>query len=163
MERWQGLSAIGLLIALLMLSGCTQQGAAAGANATRSVVPTAAATRMAARSTITTGGPATGMSIMHTVQDGENLYRIARKYGTSVQAIAQANGITDVTLITTGQKIAIPNIQATTEPEPTETPTITPTPIPATPWPSACGPGSSTGACASWRPAGSTSRSAGIF
>jgi hypothetical protein len=135
MKRWQGLSAIGLLIALLMLSGCASSGAAAGAKATRSAVPvTAAATRMvAARPTSAKGGPATGMSIIHTAQEGENLYRIARKYGTSVQAIAQANNITDVTTITVGQKIVIPNIQATTEPEPTETPTITPTPIPATP------------------------------
>jgi len=132
MQRWQGLSAIGLLIALLMLSGCANQGAAAG-NQTRSAVPaTAAATRMAARPTVAKSGPATGMSIIHTVQEGENLYRIARKYGTSVQAIAQANNISDVTSITVGQKIAIPNIQATTEPEPTDTPTLTPTPLPAT-------------------------------
>jgi hypothetical protein len=122
------------MIALLMLSGCADQGAAAGATANRSGVPTTpAATRMVVKPTITRSSSVTGMSIMHTVQEGENLYRIARKYGTSVQAIAQANGIADVTAITVGQKIAIPNIQATTEPEPTETPTITPTPIPATP------------------------------
>jgi hypothetical protein len=134
MKQWQGLSAIGLLIALLVLGGCANSGAAAGAKTTRSVVPTTpAATRMAARPTVTKGGSSTGMSIIHTVQEGENLYRIARKYGTSVQAIQQANNITDVTTIAVGQKISIPNIQATTEPEPTETPTITPTPIPATP------------------------------
>jgi hypothetical protein len=134
MKHLKGLSAIGCLIALLMLTGCTKQGAAAGVNATRSVVPpTAAATRMAARPTITKGGPVTGMSIVHTVQQGENLYRIARKYGTSVQAIQQANGIADPATITVGQKLNIPNLQATTEPEPTETPTITPTPVPATP------------------------------
>jgi hypothetical protein len=134
MNRLRGLSAIGLLIALLMLSACANQGAAAGAKATRSVVPpTRLATRMALLPTATRGGGSiTGMSIIHTVQQGENLYRIARKYGTSVQAIAQANGITDAALITVGQKIAIPNIQATTEPEPTETPTLTPTPVPAT-------------------------------
>jgi hypothetical protein len=49
-----------------------------------------------------------------------------------VQAIAQANGITDVTFITAGQKVAIPNFPATTEPEPTATSTATPTPAPAT-------------------------------
>ena len=140
MKRWQGLSAIGVLIALLMLSGCANSGAAAGAKATRSAVPatasvssTAAATRMAAQPTATTGAPVTGMSIMHTVQAGENLYRIARKYGTSVQAIVQVNNITDVTRIAVGQKIAIPNLQAPTEPEPTATPTIMPSPLPATP------------------------------
>jgi len=134
MKRWMGLSAIGLLIALLMLSGCANSGAAAGAAATRSAVPaTKIATRMAARPSAIPGGSSTGMSIIHTVQEGENLYRIARRYGTSVQAIQQANNITDVTAVIVGQKIAIPNIQATTEPEPTETPTITSTPLPATP------------------------------
>ena len=135
MNRWKGLSAIGFLIALLMLSGCADRGAAAGVNATRSAVPTAtAATPVAsARPTVTKGGPATGMTIMHTVQDGENLYRIARKYGTSVQAIQQANAIVDPAAITIGQKLIIPDLQATTEPEPTDTPTLTPTPLPATP------------------------------
>ncbi len=135
MNRLKGLSAIGLLIALLMLSGCANQGAAAGASGTRSVVPaTKAVTKIAAaRPTIAKGAPATGMTIMHTVQDGENLYRIARKYGTSVQAIQQANGITDPAMITAGQKLIIPDLQATTEPEPTNTPTTTPTPIPASP------------------------------
>jgi LysM repeat protein len=131
MKRLKGLSAIGFLIALLMLSGCANPGAAAGANATPSSAP---ATKIAAvRPTVTRGGPATGMTIMHTVQDGENLYRIARKYGTSVQAIQQANGIADPAMITLGQRLIIPNLQATTEPEPTETPTPTPTPLPASP------------------------------
>jgi hypothetical protein len=133
MKRRGGLSAIGLLIALLLLNGCANSGAAAG-NQTRSAVPaTAAATRMAVRPTPTKGGLPSGMSIFHTVQAGENLYRIARKYGTSVQAIVEANALTDVNAITVGQKIAIPNIQATTEPEPTETPTMTPSPVPVTP------------------------------
>jgi hypothetical protein len=135
MNRWKGVSAIGFLIALLMLNGCAKQGAAAGAQATRSVVPaTTAATKIAAaRPTAAKGGPATGMTIMHTVQEGENLYRIARRYGTSVQAIQQANGIADPTAITIGQKLIIPNLQATTEPEPTNTPTATATPVPGTP------------------------------
>jgi LysM repeat protein len=134
MNQVKGMSAIGFLVALLMLSGCARQEASAGTNAARSAAPATAAatTAAAARPAATKAGPATGMTIMHTVQEGENLYRIGRKYGTSVQAIAQANGITDVTRITVGQKIAIPNIQATTEPEPTATPTLTPTPVPAT-------------------------------
>jgi LysM repeat protein len=139
MNPLKATSAIGFLVALLMLSGCAREGAAAGSTAARSVVPaTTAATRaIAARPPATSAGPATGMTILHTVQDGENLYRIARKYGTSVQAIQQANGIADSALITTGQKLIIPNLQATTEPEPTATPTNTPTPVPATPTASA--------------------------
>jgi hypothetical protein len=132
MNRFQGLSAIGFLIALLMLSGCADQNAAA-VNPTRSTALEKTATpAVAARPTLVKTRPVTGMSIVHTVQEGENLYRIARKYGTSVQAIAQANGLSDAALITVGQKIAIPNIQATTEPEPTETPAATPTPVPVT-------------------------------
>jgi LysM repeat protein len=124
----KGASAIGFLVALLMLSGCAGQGAAAGPNAARSSAApaTTAVTKAAvARPPATRAGPATGMTIIHTVQQGENLYRIARTYGTSVQAIAQANGIADVTHITVGQKIAIPDFPATTEPEPTATPTAT--------------------------------------
>ncbi len=127
MKRWTNVSAIGVLIALLMLAGCANRGAAAGSPTRSSMTATRVATRMALRATLTPGGQVTGMSIIHTVQDGENLYRIARKYGTSVQAIQQANGITDPTLITAGQKLIIPNIQATTEPEPTATPTASPT------------------------------------
>ena len=53
MNQLKGMSAIGFLIALLMLSGCAKQGAAAGTNATRSAAPaTTAAT--------TDGGPARG-------------------------------------------------------------------------------------------------------
>jgi hypothetical protein len=131
MCRFKGLGAIGFLIVLVLFSGCVNQGAAAGP-ATAASLPPSGATRAAARPAATKVAPSTGMTIIHTIQQGENLYRIARKYGTSVQAIAQANGITDVTLIEAGQKLVIPNIPATTEPEPTATPTATPSPVPAT-------------------------------
>ncbi len=137
MKRSKWMSAIAILIALLMLSGCSPSSAsgqpARTTPAAKNNPTTVNVTKVAAvQASGTRTSSSTGMTIMHTVQAGENLYRIARKYGTSVQAIAQANGITDITLITTGQKIVIPNIMATTEPEPTETPTLTPTPIPAT-------------------------------
>ena len=44
----------------------------------------------------------------HTVQTGENLFRIAQDYGVSVQALANANGITDPNNITVGQVLIIP-------------------------------------------------------
>ncbi len=129
-SNWFG--TIGVMIVFLLLSGCANQSAAADTTVTRS------AARPATKPATTVVKPTkaasnTGMTIMHTVQQEENLYRIARKYGTSVQAIQQANGIADPTMITVGQKLVIPNLQATTEPEPTATPTITPTPIPASP------------------------------
>lgn len=46
--------------------------------------------------------------VIHTVQPGENLFRIALRYGTTMQAIAQANGITDINVIVVGQQLAIP-------------------------------------------------------
>lgn len=43
----------------------------------------------------------------HVVQSGETLYSISRKYGTTVQSISEANGITG-TDIKIGQKLIIP-------------------------------------------------------
>jgi LysM repeat protein len=44
----------------------------------------------------------------HTVQAGENLYRIALKYGVSINSISQANGLSNANLIFTGQQLTIP-------------------------------------------------------
>jgi LysM repeat protein len=44
----------------------------------------------------------------HVVQPGENLFRIALKYGVTVEAIAVANGISNVNLIYPGQELVIP-------------------------------------------------------
>lgn len=46
--------------------------------------------------------------LYHIVQPGENLFRIALRYNTSVQEIAQANGITDIRRIFVGQRLLIP-------------------------------------------------------
>ena len=45
---------------------------------------------------------------IHIVAPGENLYRIALKYGTTVQALAAANNIINVNLICIGQLLNIP-------------------------------------------------------
>lgn len=45
---------------------------------------------------------------VHVVQRGENLYRISLRYGTTVQAIAAANGIANPSRIYAGQRLAIP-------------------------------------------------------
>ncbi len=44
----------------------------------------------------------------HLVQPGENLYRIALRYGVTVDALARANGIADPTRIRVGQVLRIP-------------------------------------------------------
>ncbi|HEY4691580.1 MAG TPA: LysM domain-containing protein [Anaerolineae bacterium] len=60
---------------------------------------------------IPTGGttitPAPGGKT-HVVQPGENLFRIALRYGSTVQALAAANGITNINLIFVGQVLKIP-------------------------------------------------------
>ncbi len=50
----------------------------------------------------------TGGTTWHTVKRGETLSSIARKYGTSWQAIAQANSLQNPNQIYVGQKLKIP-------------------------------------------------------
>lgn len=58
--------------------------------------------------TAQSGGTTTTASVTHVVQPGENLFRIALKYGVTVQAIAQANNITNPNIIFIGQSLTIP-------------------------------------------------------
>jgi len=48
------------------------------------------------------------------VQYGEHLYRIALRYGTTVEAISAANGIANPSLIYAGQSLVIPSTGAQT-------------------------------------------------
>jgi LysM repeat protein len=50
--------------------------------------------------------------IVHVVQQGENLFRLALRYGTTVEAIMAANGLTDQHKIGVGQRLAIPGDSA---------------------------------------------------
>jgi LysM repeat protein len=45
---------------------------------------------------------------IHVVQRGENLYRIALRYGTSVSALVRANGLRNANFIYVGQRLTIP-------------------------------------------------------
>lgn len=47
-------------------------------------------------------------TVIHVVQPGENLYRIALHYGVTVNQIAAANGLTNTSLIYVGQRLVIP-------------------------------------------------------
>lgn len=49
-----------------------------------------------------------GGEVTHIVQRGENLFRIALRYGTTVQAVANRNNIVNPALIWAGQKLVIP-------------------------------------------------------
>lgn len=59
------------------------------------------------------GGSSTGPSPaqsgrIHVVGPGESLSRIARRYGVTVEAIVQANGLVNANIIRPGQRLVIP-------------------------------------------------------
>jgi murein DD-endopeptidase MepM/ murein hydrolase activator NlpD len=60
-------------------------------------------------------GPARGQAV-YTVQAGDNLFRIARTYGLSVNSLAVANEISDERLIHPGQVLVIPAGGSTSPP-----------------------------------------------
>jgi LysM repeat protein len=66
----------------------------------------------------------------HTVQAGENLFRIALQYGYTVEYLASVNGITDPTQIFVGQVLAIPD---SAEPIPVIPAAVDPAVAPADP------------------------------
>ena len=70
--------------------------------------------------------------IIHTVQPGENLFRIGLKYGVHWRDIMAANGLTS-TYIYVGQQIRIPTAGGTTPEAAVTAPDAEPTPAPAAP------------------------------
>lgn len=65
---------------------------------------------------------------VHVVQRGENLFRIALHYGTTVQALASANNLSSTSLIYVGQRLAIPGRGSATA---TSSPASAPSPVSA--------------------------------
>jgi LysM repeat protein len=63
---------------------------------------------------------ALAQDVTHTVKAGETLSAIAQRYGVSQQALIAANGISNASLIYTGQQLVIPG--ATEEAVPSEEP-----------------------------------------
>ncbi|MGC8838479.1 MAG: FxLYD domain-containing protein, partial [Anaerolineae bacterium] len=64
--------------------------------------------------------------VVYVVQKGDNLLAIARRYGVTLQALQEANGILDPRRLQIGQELIIPvDESALAEP-----PTPTPTPVP---------------------------------
>lgn len=52
--------------------------------------------------------PPSGGSRVHVVQPGDTLYGLAAQYGVSVEALAQANGLTIYSYLYVGQELTIP-------------------------------------------------------
>src|SRR5207248_2260169 len=48
------------------------------------------------------------VSVRHTVEKGQTLYRIARTYGLTVDELMAVNGIEDPTTLRVGQQLLIP-------------------------------------------------------
>lgn len=59
-------------------------------------------------STSTSGGATgSGCKVTHTVVAGDDLSHLASRYGTSISALANANGITNPNLIRVGQVLCV--------------------------------------------------------
>jgi LysM repeat protein len=56
---------------------------------------------------VVTATPEAGGRV-YIVQEGDTLYRIANRFGVKVATLAQANGITNMSLIYVGQRLVIP-------------------------------------------------------
>lgn len=59
---------------------------------------------------IEAGAAPSGETVVHTVQAGETLFRIALAYDVDVDELALANNISDPTRIFAGQQLVIPNV-----------------------------------------------------
>jgi LysM repeat protein len=68
--------------------------------------------------------PPIGSGNIYTVQFGDTLSRIARLFNTTVETIAQMNGIVNPNQIQVGQQLNIPGPPPAPEPAPTEVPPV---------------------------------------
>ena len=66
--------------------------------------------------------------IIYAIQGGDSLLKVADQFGITVQALQEANGITDPRSLQIGQELMIPRQESGTGG--TQTPTVTPTPLP---------------------------------
>jgi LysM repeat protein len=105
----------------------TQTAAALGLGATATLFPTATPEAGVFPTATTPGVVAPpGTVCIHTVQIGDNLFRMGLTYGVTVNSLAAANGITNIQLIYVGQQITIPSCGTTgVFPPPTAIPTTT--------------------------------------
>jgi LysM repeat protein len=125
-----------MIAASLAMAGCGRMlqpptpTAVAGVVAVPSDTPRPTATRRAtftpvpATPSATPEPTVTPTPVIYTVQKGDTLIPIARKFGVTVQEITEANGITDPHRLRIGQEIIIP------VPAGESGPTVVPTPTP---------------------------------
>lgn len=141
LETWQGgmrktLLGTGLLLALWVLAACGQV-ITLTPTPTPEPTPTVAFEVRATLPPTATPAPytpaptatptVTPTPIFYVIQSGDNLLAIAQKYGVSVAALQEANGILDPRTLQIGQQLVIPQPE---EEEDTANATPTPTPMP---------------------------------
>jgi LysM repeat protein len=96
---------LGSLLAMAACGDDSGGGAGDGDGADRPAASTSTSTTVE-RTTTTT---AVVVPDSYTVESGDTLWDIARRFGTTVEALAEANGITDPHLIEVGQVLEIPD------------------------------------------------------
>ncbi|MGQ9593286.1 MAG: FxLYD domain-containing protein [Anaerolineae bacterium] len=126
---------LGAMGVLVLVAGCTPQATPtprATDTPALSPTPLAAITRPATATPapltpLPTATPTiTPTPVLYVVQKGDNLLAIARRYGVTLQALQEANGILDPRRLQIGQELIIPVGEAALA----EPPTPTPTPVP---------------------------------
>ncbi|MCY3976832.1 MAG: LysM peptidoglycan-binding domain-containing protein [Chloroflexi bacterium] len=114
---------VGGASALAALSA--QQAPSPTATATSSATPTETPTATTTPTpTFTSTATPTATPITHQILPGDALVNIARRYGTTVELLAEQNGIVNVHQIDVGQILVIPS-PIPPSPTPTEIPTAT--------------------------------------
>jgi peptidoglycan/xylan/chitin deacetylase (PgdA/CDA1 family) len=118
-----------LLAALVVACGDDDDGGTGTPTLTPSATATASPGPSGSPTPVPSGGEPTipPVGVTYTVQQGDTLFSIAQRFGTTVAAIAEANNIDDPSQIIVGQVLLIPGLT----PTPTSAATATPSPPPS--------------------------------
>jgi LysM repeat protein len=129
--RFPSFPILSIFIAGPLLSGCGRlitpptPTAVAILQEAPTVIPHATSTPVPWTPAPTATPTLTPTPILYVVQAGDNLLGIARQYGVTVEALQEANAITDPRLLQIGQELVIPREEGSAN-----QPTPTPTPLP---------------------------------
>ena len=112
----------------LLLGGCGGGDGGEEVTSNPNAIPTATLPNPLPEPRILGGSQLPVQGDSYTVERGDNLDSIARRFGTTVDALVEANDIEDPTSLFVGQELVIPGLQATPDQdvagatvEPTET------------------------------------------
>jgi murein DD-endopeptidase MepM/ murein hydrolase activator NlpD len=121
-----------LILTLAVAVSAVASGCVGGRRALEASTPRVQAEELTVEPPSTPDKPATGVprdeaaepadGIVHIVQSGQTLWRIARAYGVPLDRLAEANGIDDPTRVDVGTPIFVPGARATID--------VTPYPAP---------------------------------